>query len=530
METLHQIQVQANDLLGYLRGSKAALRAFAMPYDETIEPTAFAEIAYQSPAAMAKAGVAPVPDKGRAQISIWHENPPGGEPCLWERIVCPDVSRAETLELVNEIDADEADPQFEVTDDEAEWVDIKPLPAKPFLWQYNPERLRKLMPYGEALSKLGLRHKGQPTTELLSDIMMAFAQMDARMLEAFPKRRRATKNRETARALRRYQESLLGFATYCGSGRQIFDIPQQMSDLFAKTDVDDVQWSNIKYPYPCFYLHFGAQANLDLGDGWLAEGAYIQEMGDVSNRHVNIMVVSAPPSMEAYLSVDTTAPPTYGMALGPQHMTMPLAEAVDLLLAEWMAQLRLEGETEPLREDVERVAREQGLPPGVKVVSVQRKRAREELAAMSSRHEAFSGMLRLIVNALCYLTAYPKDIETRWPQQTPPSLLRELEKAGENRNERQRVLTKMAAQGFSPVHLCGRKLAAELEAQALKSSGGGERTKATHWARGHWKRQHYGPQNSLRKLQWRMPILHRSRHPLDGDQDEPVGHVYLMAP
>lgn len=64
-----------------------------------------------------------------------------------------------------------------------------------------------------------------------------------------------------------------------------------------------------------------------------------------------------------------------------------------------------------------------------------------------------------------YLTAYPKDIETTWPEKTPASLLKEFGKT-DNRNEKRRVQSKLAALGFTPVHLCGRKLAAELDRQS----------------------------------------------------------------
>jgi hypothetical protein len=48
---------------------------------------------------------------------------------------------------------------------------------------------------------------------------------------------------------------------------------------------------------------------------------------------------------------------------------------------------------------------------------------------------------------------------------------------------------------------------------------------ATHWRRGHWRRQAFGPARSLRKLIWVMPVKVGSRDTADGD----TGHLYLVS-
>jgi hypothetical protein len=130
-------------------------------------------------------------------------------------------------------------------------------------------------------------------------------------------------------------------------------------------------------------------------------------------------------------------------------------------------------------------------------------------------------MLKLIVNSLAYLTAYPKDVETKWPSNTPSTLLKQLAKT-DNRNEQRRIQSKLASMGFTPVHICGRRLADEIERNAVAVAGHGQR--AVHWRRGHWRRQPHGPQNSLRKLLWLMPTLVNP----SGSQEEPLGHLYLV--
>ncbi len=159
---------------------------------------------------------------------------------------------------------------------------------------------------------------------------------------------------------------------------------------------------------------------------------------------------------------------------------------------------------------------------GVQLVSVQAARARTELAQITPQHRTYLEMLKLIVNSLAYLTAYPKDIETTWRKNTRTHLLKELGKTV-NRIEQRRIQSKLAAMGYSPVHICGRRLAQKLEKQA--SLGGEKGHPSAHWRRGHWRRQPHGPQNSLRKLVWLMPTLVNPGAP----EQEVPGHLYLVS-
>jgi hypothetical protein len=92
-------------------------------------------------------------------------------------------------------------------------------------------------------------------------------------------------------------------------------------------------------------------------------------------------------------------------------------------------------------------------------------------------------MLKLIVNTLACLAAYPNDVETRWPAHTPPSLLKQPARTV-NRNEQRRLRSKLAALGFTPVHLCGQRLAEEIERNSRAAGAAGRRT--VHWRCASW--------------------------------------------
>jgi hypothetical protein len=316
---------------------------------------------------------------------------------------------------------------------------------------------------------------------------------------------------------------LMFYAVFSANGRQIFDIPTKLSEMFRRTDVDDISAESIKVPYPGIYLHFGPQPDLAFEPGWTPEGAYVYDMqGSLDvDRVLQFCVVSAPTNLEEYRQFDINIEPVYTQAIGPKQMKMTLGDAVEVVLAEKLNELRKQISEEPmakLDDETMQLAAEHGL----QLVSGQATRAGQELHDMAPQHQSYLQMLKLIVNSLAYLTAYPKDIETRWPANTPAHLLKELAKT-DNRNERQRIQAKLALQGFTPVHICGRRLAAELERRAAATTGS-DRHPAAHWRRGHWRRQPHGPQNSLRKLVWLLPTLVNSGKP---DVDVP-GHLYLV--
>jgi hypothetical protein len=93
------------------------------------------------------------------------------------------------------------------------------------------------------------------------------------------------------------------------------------------------------------------------------------------------------------------------------------------------------------------------------------------------------------VNALCYVSAYPDDITTAWPEETSPRLKGKalLGKA----KEQKRARCKLEALGYVPVHICGQQLAGQIGAHVSPATG--LRHVTTHWRRGHWRNQAFGP-------------------------------------
>jgi len=87
-----------------------------------------------------------------------------------------------------------------------------------------------------------------------------------------------------------------------------------------------------------------------------------------------------------------------------------------------------------------------------------------------------------------------------------------------------RAKSKLAALGYVPVHVCGKRIEEQRNRIGIATLDHGH--VASHWRRGHWRNQAHGPARSLRKLIWVMPVLVGANH----RDDEPVtGHLYLVS-
>src|SRR5208283_564003 len=102
-------------------------------------------------------------------------------------------------------------------------------------------------------------------------------------------------------------------------------------------------------------------------------------------------------------------------------------------------------------------------PESFRTVDVSSTLATERQTIIERRHPVYQAMLRLVVNALCYLVAYPDDIDTVWPERTPDALKKSF-LFGQGK-ERMRAKSKLAELGYVPVHVCGKRFAEELAAR-----------------------------------------------------------------
>jgi hypothetical protein len=311
------------------------------------------------------------------------------------------------------------------------------------------------------------------------------------------------------------------YALYVRAGRQLYDFPASMVEMFRHTDVDQIPVSALKFQYPAQYLYFGPQEDLELRPGWHVDGAYVcnhEATDEQAGWRVLTIVLTAAPRSPDFVRWDVVPEPCYTQAMNQDVLTGTIGAAVDAVLQEKLGTLA------PLLEKPDSVPVDlsayegSGIFEGIRLADVSGKTARQNLAETQSMHKVYHEALKLVINGIAYLSSYPDDIQTSYPENTPASL---REKLSAMPAKAQKTKSKLASMGFTPVHFCGQQ--ARQEAPA---TGTVTRNLKVWWRRGHWRHQVHGVGRALRKLLWIRPVLVNASQATD-DPDA-LGHIYLV--
>lgn len=305
---------------------------------------------------------------------------------------------------------------------------------------------------------------------------------------------------------------------FVSEGRQIFDLPRRLVDMLANSDSDDLQVSQLKAPYRMQYIHVGSRDGIELEAGWRFDGAYVIASEDA----VAMYLTTVPDEAEDLRRWVYRPEPAFRFVFEKADLVLDIGTAVDVSVARWLAQLDEDLEGVPQRQ-VEAFASELGFGAGALTV-VTGQRVADAKDSIFRRKEAAHAALTIVVNALCYLTAYPDDIERQWQPEAPRGLIEELT-GGKTPGARRRAEMSLNSQGYGIVHLCGMHFRSDPD---VSNEGDGFWVGVrTHWRRGHFRNQPHGPQRSLRKLVWIMPLLVNSDQLLTGE--EVPGRIYRVS-
>ncbi|QNK65813.1 hypothetical protein [Variovorax sp. PAMC26660] len=388
------------------------------------------------------------------------------------------------------------------------------------MFSVHPQRFRMFHPAGESLARSAGRHS-RPQDVFTVDVQNKIASLiSSETQKDFSKTRLSLRLANTRAWPRKeadgYTAAMFNVAFHAG-GRQIFQFPPRLMEMFDRTDVDDLPLESLNFPYEALYLSFGPQPELEAEPGWQADGAYVfcnhirQKDGSRALSFVQFCVTFAPVSdPDAYGRLGENPEPFFVIAFADEALRMGIGEASDFEISNRVARLRKErdGATGFAEQ-----ARQIGMP------SAQAVSAKSELEHLPQLRECWARITRLIVNALAYLSAYPDDVDARWPSDAPGRLVEKSSKATDTKEQRQ-AKTELAMLGYTEIHLCGKSF----EENFRQEAAGNSAPRGAHWVRGHWVRQAYGPTHSLRRLQWRRP----HRRNVDAKADEIAGHVYRV--
>lgn len=392
--------------------------------------------------------------------------------------------------------------------------------AKPTpLFKYHPERFRSSRAYAKNLDPVTRLHNGSPAITqshleathgaLMKEVQQRHMEFTIEQREEFGDFAMKTISSES--------NLLYRYLTYKGAGKEIFDFPLKLADMLANSDADDLRLDQIRVPYATQYVHFGPRVELELARGWLCDGAYVAASDD----HMTVVITAAPKDPAEMDLWPVREEPAFTFHFEPAERSIDLGTAVDMAVARLLANLSDEAAGTAKRQaELNDVTDEMGLPEGSVWVSTAERAESQRRDAMSRKDVAHKA-LSLVVNALCYLTAYPDDIDHQWPSEAPAKLIVDVESGG-TPGARKRAAQQLSSEGFTMVRLCGAKFRQdEAQLATLVGPGGSIRT---HWRRGHWRNQMHGAGRQLRRLVWIMPVLVNASG-VTADSDLP-GHIY----
>lgn len=386
------------------------------------------------------------------------------------------------------------------------------------LFMYHPERYKQTRNYVSHLDKTGFNSRNI-SEESLNEIMSVMVREVNEKGSKEPLREKIQAEEQRAFSIPNKElEAYILYSNFVRSGRQIFDVSGKLVDMFRHTSIDDIPVESLASPYQTFYVYFGPQDDLSFTTDWHVDGAYIQHVPEANL--IQFLFTSAPKKPESCRNWTSSKEPLFAIGLVDKHFKMGLGDAVRDALDGRKSELKdkiAKGDRD-LSSELNSVADQEGLDlDGIRLIEKAETVGKEQLASLEREIPVLKGALELAVNAMCYLTAYPDDISKEWPSKAPKSMVEKAMKG--HPTVKRNTSSKLESLGYHRVHIAGRALSQGPATTEHKSG-----SVRAHWRRGHWKRQPYGPERSLRKMVLIKPVL---VNPGDGYRDEALGTIYI---
>jgi regulator of replication initiation timing len=301
-----------------------------------------------------------------------------------------------------------------------------------------------------------------------------------------------------------HEELLREFCEFWIAGRQIFLFAPALIEELRQTEVGDVPWLTLRWPYDYFYVAFEKQNDISINirdRRYCVDGAYcFVEQSFEKPLHIFLTTaladeINLPQSSER--SIWKSRDPVYRFLLKTSLLSNgTVKEAYQNGVNDTRSYCRLTD------DNLEKMTVEFVSARGVDCANWSL-----PVRAFEKRFERglplFQESLNLIVNCVCFLTQYNEHLTTRFTANTPKAWIEKSERAN-NEQDAERNARKMASQGFAKIHFCGTHFKSQRESDPTG------RELPCHWRRGHWRKQPHGPALSQIKLIWIRPTLVRA--------------------
>ena len=264
------------------------------------------------------------------------------------------------------------------------------------------------------------------------------------------------------------------YHTWKSNGRNIFHFSKEILTLFENTDVDELPLEKIKFPFTSLFLSFAdldRQHDIDAIDSNLFMDGVLITKDLAKENQIDLFmataVKNAKPQKEWFYSNDYAS-----------------------LKGGWF-RINYDNKKNTLKK------------AGFLAKAFGTDRNEQKVEAIQA---IFWKYISLALNAVCYLTAEPKNKITQWTSDTPQHLLDKIKNA-KTKHQKAIINRDINSKGFTKINFIGQDYKRTPENYSGK-------TLNTHWRRGHWR--------SLEtKIIWIRPtIVNRDKGSFT------TGHIY----
>jgi hypothetical protein len=290
-------------------------------------------------------------------------------------------------------------------------------------------------------------------------------------------------------------------AQFEGCGREIFELPEQLVEMFRNTDVDECTLEDWHAPHHAFFLRFGKQADVRL--------PYVDERTEFEYLDGAFVAVTPMefPENSFRLKIGLTTvredgsglqSPGYFLDFFPDTHPLPRDKAIQRALERRYAEL----DKEPATDE------------NIRAITMLQKQRYSDAASLISEAS------RLIFNALYYIESRQRDsVPVPYtPGHDVPATLQEKWNTAKP-EKRRKLKSKLMSEDFAVVRFLGKELVLS------EPSTHGDGTVRPHWRKGFWRQQPYGEGFKLRKRRW----IHPTRVNLDRVDVDLPGRIYVTA-
>lgn len=340
---------------------------------------------------------------------------------------------------------------------------------------YYPNRFIKSRPFlNRFIADISSREDITLYFELLADEMVKQSRLDP------------TRHFDQTRLNERMYseiENIYSYAKFRKDGSNIFSFSKELLTMLDKTDVDDIQFQNIKYPFRDYYISFRELERDAHGEHMeyphKLDGAYISHEID------NALIIHLTGYNDNKESKNWIYHPDFSN-INSLNFKTPEGTVKDGLSYLYNELKKItESKPKDLGANLERTFVE------------------------------YTDNIRIVINCILFITSQANESKREYPSDTPGYLTSKLSKVN-SKSQRQAIENEILGQGFTKINFIGNKFRGTLNEHRQ-----GELS--THWRRGHWRNQPWGHELKERKMIWIQPTIVRA------DKGEPQkGHIYKV--